>query len=381
MNKRYTDARRFCNSVIVVNYTGRRGGGALDAYEMAKGLVDNGERVVPIISSEIENLAMWKKVPFERLVIIDTYDSIISCIVSTILFGMKKRPLIRKAMEGLMVKAVYCPMGTVWSDRINAIFPEAKTVMTIHDPVPHSGTKWYIRCFSRSRHTYDAIIVHSKTFVEQVRRMRQSSERVEFIPLGRHSMYRDIKDKKKIISYHADCTNFIFFGRIEDYKGLDILAKAWSVIDAKYHEKVTLSIIGNGSFMKYEAAYEAFTNVKIINRWIEDSEIESIFTGENLICVCPYKDGTQSGVILVAMDYGVPTIASDTGGLGEQIVDGETGLLIQAGSVDELIAAMEKFIGNEGILAKMRTKMEEYIAGISWNKSAFCLAELIGEIT
>lgn len=52
---------------------------------------------------------------------------------------------------------------------------------------------------------------------------------------------------------------------------------------------------------------------------MEDEEVESIFSGENLVAVLPYLDATQSGVVLTAMDYGVPVIATDTGGLSEQI--------------------------------------------------------------
>lgn len=48
---------------------------------MAKAFLENGENVVPIISSGIENLDMWKILSFERLIIIDTYNSWITYII------------------------------------------------------------------------------------------------------------------------------------------------------------------------------------------------------------------------------------------------------------------------------------------------------------
>ena len=40
-------------NVIVVNYTGRNGGGPIDAIEMAKGFAYNGISVVAIISKKV----------------------------------------------------------------------------------------------------------------------------------------------------------------------------------------------------------------------------------------------------------------------------------------------------------------------------------------
>ena len=368
------------NDVIVINYTGRKGGGALDAFEMAKALVENGVNIVPIISSKIENLEMWRTVRFKRLIVIDTYDNYVSFAIKTILFPVCVKPKVLRETKDLNVKAIYSPMGTFWSDKINKLFPKAKTVMTIHDPIPHSGTNWYtklaIRAFSSS---YDVIVVHSKVFVDEVKKLNKS-EQVIYIPLGRHNIYRWATEKKSIIKYDVNKINFVFFGRLEEYKGLDVLAKAWMILDAKYHVNVSLSIVGNGDFSLYRELYQNFTNVEIINRWIDYGEVESVFTGENLVCICPYKDGTQSGVILVALDYGVPVIATDTGGIGEQIIDGKTGYLIETNNVDALVKTMEKFVLDKKLIEIMKTEIQTYIAGISWNKSAKKLMEIIGEI-
>ena len=361
---------------IIINYTGRRGGGNLDAFEMAKALQEKGEQVFPLLSSGIENLSMWEEAGFEKLIVMDTYSGKVSFVINTLLFGLKTKSAILKQLGDVPVKAVYCPMSTMWSDRINALFPKAKIIMTIHDPEVHSGTSIWIRLLDQKKMVYDAIVVHSKVFVEQVKQMRNSSEPVYYIPLGRHNLYRNIKEKKTMISYNPKLINFVFFGRIEEYKGLDVLEKAWETIDEKYHDKVSLSIVGNGDFSPYTESYKKYTNVTVINRWIEDGEVESVFLGENLICVCPYKDGTQSGVILTAMDYGVPTIASDTGGIGEQIMDGETGLLVQPCDVDELVSAMERFVLEENLLESMKPKMQEFLKEMTWEHSAEMLLEI-----
>lgn len=61
--------------VLLVNYTGKNGGGALDSYELSKALLESGESVVAVISSECTNLSYWKLLPFEKLILIKTYSS------------------------------------------------------------------------------------------------------------------------------------------------------------------------------------------------------------------------------------------------------------------------------------------------------------------
>jgi glycosyltransferase involved in cell wall biosynthesis len=56
--------------------------------------------------------------------------------------------------------------------------------------------------------------------------------------------------------------------------------------------------------------------------------------------VLPYRSATQSGVVPLAFAFGVPAIASATGGLVEQVIDGETGLLFAPGDVDALRALL-----------------------------------------
>jgi glycosyltransferase involved in cell wall biosynthesis len=52
--------------------------------------------------------------------------------------------------------------------------------------------------------------------------------------------------------------------------------------------------------------------------------------------VLPYEGATQSGIIPMSAAFGTPSIASDSGGLVEQIVNGKTGFIFHAGSVEEL---------------------------------------------
>jgi glycosyltransferase involved in cell wall biosynthesis len=58
-------------------------------------------------------------------------------------------------------------------------------------------------------------------------------------------------------------------------------------------------------------------------------------------------------VALEAAAAGKPTIASDTGGLRDVVVDGETGFLFEVGDVDGLREAMRRLCDDDGLRARM----------------------------
>lgn len=361
--------------VIVINYTGRIGGGALDAYETAKALVECGERVIPIISSQIENLEMWKMIRFEKLLIINTYNSQLSFVVNSLLFPFKQKKQILCDLKQYKIKAVYCPMASFWTMPINNLFKNTFKIVVNHDPIAHSGAKkssvWLIE---RSFKTADIIVVHSKKFLNYT--MKKYGNAM-YLPLGKHNLYKNVIRKEKIISYDPTKFNFIFFGRITEYKGLDVLAKAYKRLSDEFGDLITLSVIGSGNFSPYKVLFNNLKGTVIINRWIKDEEVESVFTGENIVCVCPYKDATQSGVVLVAYDYGVPVIATNTGGLDEQVIDNKTGYLIPPNDVDELYKAMKKIICGKITIAEMKLNINEYLKDISWEETAKKIVSLI----
>jgi glycosyltransferase involved in cell wall biosynthesis len=57
--------------------------------------------------------------------------------------------------------------------------------------------------------------------------------------------------------------------------------------------------------------------------------------------------------ILEAMRAGLPVIASDVGGVSEEVIDGETGILVTAGSVDEMAAALTGLLADNAMRIAM----------------------------
>jgi glycosyltransferase involved in cell wall biosynthesis len=143
------------------------------------------------------------------------------------------------------------------------------------------------------------------------------------------------------------------------------------------YNDVSLTIVGNGDFTEYSSEYKSLPNVDVINRWIDDKEVGYFFEGRNVITVLPYLDATQSGVVPIAMEYGSAIIASNTGGLEEQIQDGITGLLFKVGDSDSLYTEMKLICENNSLRETIIKNASDYLLQLDWNVLSKKLADYI----
>jgi glycosyltransferase involved in cell wall biosynthesis len=163
-------------------------------------------------------------------------------------------------------------------------------------------------------------------------------------------------------------TDLLFFGLIKPYKGLDLLIDAMALV-IKQIPEAKLVIAGEvyGDDSIYHKQIQALGLGKAIEthfRYISEPEISSFF-GATSLCILPYKSASQSGVIATAYSFGVPVLASDVGGLGEYIIEGETGYLVPPNDPEKLAIAIVKHLQNK---PDMRSSIAEYREQYSWNK-------------
>ena len=139
---------------------------------------------------------------------------------------------------------------------------------------------------------------------------------------------------------------------------------------------MSLTIAGSGDFSLYEPLYKYLEDCTIINRWLTDEEVTSLFNDRNVITVLPYTSATQSGVINVALPNGSPIIASRCGGIEEQIVDGVTGYLFEPNNIDELLKKMEYVILHKNELEEIRRNGYKKMKSLDWDILSKKLADI-----
>lgn len=354
----------------------------VETYELALGLIENGVDVSLILSKYVENLSEWKKIEdlFSKVYYVDTATSKKNQIQKTILFLLFEEKKIKKMFKGDTFDFLINPMVGYLDTLLFPIIRANQVVTYIHDPIPHSGVRWwlpYLRTYQFKR--ADQVIVHTKSFIPIVmERYDYSEKNVHFVPHGRLSNYKKVWKKKPYDNIYVGRTNFVFFGLIRKYKGLHVLAKAYKIVEERGYA-VTLTIAGNGDFSEYEEEYRVLHNVIIYNRRIKDEEIGNLFSLPDAVTVLPYLDATQSGVIVTSMEFHTPIIASDVGGLKEQMNDGKIGLFFEAGNAEELATRMIYIIEHPEERVRQEKLISEYIHTLDRTKIAKCLIDELSQ--
>ncbi len=119
----------------------------------------------------------------------------------------------------------------------------------------------------------------------------------------------------------------LFFGRIDKYKGIEGLLRAYGAAGAQV---LPLVVAGGGALSEEEKRLLATVkNVTLINRYIKDGEMKWLFSHSAAV-VLPYIEATQSGIIPIAYAYSKPVLVSDVVGLTQFVVDGKTGIICKS---------------------------------------------------
>ncbi len=325
------------SSNILVVFLGSNNAGPVYAYEMTKGLVENGANVYAVISSYACNIEDWRTLPLKMRIEVNTYRSKREFLFRTIVFLFAVRHKIRARLKGVVMDRVYVPFYSHWGHWVVDLFPQADLYYTVHDPLKHSGESLINRvffCFEKKDiRRAKKVVILSSIFRSVMRTAYQKADSdILVIPHGTFSSYtQNSLPAEEVIDWYrrnADRVNFLFFGRIETYKGIDMLLQAYQAVEKEYSQGVSLLIAGKGDFQKHMAVFKTLHRAKLINRMIRDEEVNSLFQGNCVVTVLPYRDATQSGVINLAMQNGSLVLATDVGGLPEQLGYGKWGVLL-----------------------------------------------------
>jgi len=182
-----------------------------------------------------------------------------------------------------------------------------------------------------------------------------------------------VSDQIKMIGHKkmGDQKILLHFGYVTFGKGLDTSIEALRFLAKERHDfvhKIKLWIGGDvpEAVRDYAIGYKNSIKKKIENcnlkelvEWkgyIPEKNIEEIFSCADLL-ILPYESGpsfSTSGVIIRAMGYGLPIIASDVRGFSDEIRDGMTGLLFKEKDGKELAHKILMVLEDEDLSKRLR---------------------------
>ncbi|EWY41339.1 lipopolysaccharide biosynthesis protein [Skermanella stibiiresistens SB22] len=226
----------------------------------------------------------------------------------------------------------------------------ARYVVTIHDAALHPGEcfmpyQWWLDWEIRRADGYVVLSDHVGSVLRA--RHHTPADRMTVAPSGPFSQFADTRRAGGKACDARPPRRLLFFGRIIAYKGLDLLLDAYARLKVRYPD-LSLAIHGAGDLSPYKAALDRLPDVKVENRYIAEEDLPGILENADLV-VLPYREASQSGVLVLAEAAGLPVVGTPTGALVEQIVPGVNGLIAAGVSGEALAASIAKLLDDPAL--------------------------------
>jgi glycosyltransferase involved in cell wall biosynthesis len=116
------------------------------------------------------------------------------------------------------------------------------------------------------------------------------------------------------------------FGRLLPYKGLDLLADSLKLLGA--HPGLVVRVVGSGPESQELSILRDLPGVTVENRWVPETEVGAVFGWADAV-VLSYREASQSGVAACALAAHRHVVATNVGGLAEQLGDEPLAILCE----------------------------------------------------
>ena len=226
-----------------------------------------------------------------------------------------------------------------------------KVVGLLDNVIPHErriGDRLFARYMIKSLDGYvamsEAVLGDAKSFDD-----------TKPYALTPHPLYDNFGEKVtravaiQTLGLDADTRYILFFGLIRDYKGLDLLLRAFA--DERLRNK-RVKLIVAGEFYSNAELYERLEreldlaeHIVWYKEFIPADRVRHFFAAADLVAQ-PYKSATQSGITQIAYHFERPMLVTNVGGLAEIVPHGRVGYVVQPDAAD-IADALVDFVDNK----------------------------------
>jgi len=152
----------------------------------------------------------------------------------------------------------------------------------------------------------------------------------------------------------------LFFGRIAEYKGVDLLIEAFDSLELPKTRLIIAGPFRSSSYRelilaKIDSARRR-ADISLDARVIPNDEVGVFFGASDVLCL-PYRNIHQSGPLFLAMRFGKPVVATNVGSFADFVTE-DTGIIAPsndaqgiANALMDFFSSPERFRG-ESILAE-----------------------------
>ena len=235
--------------------------------------------------------------------------------------------------------------GYLWAVSLVVAARLTKTpvVVTLHDPDPHPGSI-VERLNAIVRRPVLALTGTVHLFSSRhLDRARQMAHHARFVVTPHGSLAGQFLRHRKCGVRREELV--LFFGRIQQYKGIDVLLQAMKLLPAT--TRLAIAGPGNLEVRDKQLADALGERIELHNRYLDDNEVAVLMQRASVVAL-PYRHVTQSSVPAIAAAFGCRLVASALGAFVEEIPD-LGGVVVPSGDVDALAAALAAAVAAEPV--------------------------------
>lgn len=190
-----------------------------------------------------------------------------------------------------------------------------KVVFIIHNVLPHEAKPWDPFLSKLALRNGRAFLTMTEKETGRLRKILPNAK----IAATPHPVYNIFEsggitktEAREILNLPPDEKVILFFGIIRPYKGLRHLLHALALLRGKRDFHLVIA----GEFWEPETEYVSLIHemgiedlVHLYGRYIPNEEVSTFFSAADIF-VAPYKNGTQSGAVKVALGFNLPTVVT-----------------------------------------------------------------------
>jgi glycosyltransferase involved in cell wall biosynthesis len=227
----------------------------------------------------------------------------------------------------------------------------------MHDPVPHSGEEnKQISIRHLLFKNVDRFLLYSSFSTEVFKKNfpEYISKTLTLNTPVYHNLVTPVETNNAI-----DEISILFFGRISPYKGVELFYNAAKELATEFNN--VKFIIAGKAIPGYAPDFlnnNTNKKIQIINQFV-DLKMLSKLMSESSLCVLPYIDATQSGVVMTCYAYNLPLLVSDCPGLLEYCFD-VTNFSFENGNLTDLKNKIHHLLTHVDLLNNYKDKINAY---------------------
>lgn len=224
---------------------------------------------------------------------------------------------------------------------IRVFNPRIVLLLTAHNIYPHNSSSFYRYCYKFLYRVFDHVITHDKQALAELKALVRNVSNVHHMHHGPipFQLVGDVSDEVVSVIQDQEVPYALAFGGASQYKGSDIIAGSWAEIGSRV--PMRLIVAGNG-WNKYFASFNSET-VDVISRRLSEKELHFLVSNAAVILM-PYREISQSGVLMSVMPYEKDVLITKVGGLADFMEIYRPQVYIENASICGLSHAIHKYV-------------------------------------